>query len=208
MMETAYSRAVDLFERLVEAPGMASHDTPADLIRAAAVSLSSGYRHVAALEAEGFLRRDPAGTYLTGASALRIGFSGFGLGNIAPLAQPVLLRLRQATQHTAFLGIVKDLDLYMGPYSSGRETRSVLPQPVYGFETIPDLTLGQTTETTLRSQAGQVVRRTGALVASVTSTTDTLIILGVLLQPGRGATDQLSQTLTNACAHILETLEE
>jgi len=159
---------------------------------------SSGYRHVAALEAEGFLRRDPSGTYLTGINAIRTGFSGYGLGCYSPLAQPILLRLRQATQHTAFLAIVNDLDLHMGLYTVGRETRNVLLQPLYGFETIPDLTSDTPFETSLKSQEERVIRRTSALVAPVASTNDIVIVLGLLLNAGWGESDHLHPPLQNA----------
>lgn len=208
MTQTGYARAVALFDALVHAPGTAAHETPAGLIQAAGIPSSSGYRHVAALEAEGFLRRNPAGTYLTGVSSIRTGFSGYGLGSIAPLSQPILLRLRQATQHTAFLAIVRDLDLHMGPYSVGRETRGTQLQPCYGFETIPELALGRAEEATLRSQDGQVVRRTHALLAPVMSSLDAMVVLGLVLQPGWGTTDQLSQSLESAAAQITEALQE
>lgn len=208
MTDTAYSRAVTLFEALIHAPDNAPHDTPGSLIQAAGLPSSSGYRHVAALEAEGFLRRNPAGTYLSGTSAIRTGFSGFGLGRVAPLSQPILLRLRQATQHTAFLAIVRDRDLHMGPYSTGRETRGTLLQPLYGFETIPDLTPGIPGETTLRSQNGQVLRRTSALLVPVTPTSGATVVLGLILQPGRSATDQMILSLQSAAAQITKALED
>lgn len=208
MTHSAYSRAVKLFDALIHAPDKAPHATPAGLIQAAGIPSSSGYRHVAALEAEGFLRRNPAGTYLAGNSAIRTGFSGFGLGNIAPLSQPILLRLRQTTQHTAFIAIVKDLDLHMGPYSIGRETRGTHLQPFYGFETIPNLTIGQPEETVLSSRNGQVVRRTGTLLVPVSVTSDSIVVLGLILQPGWGASDQLIQSLENASAQITEPLED
>ncbi len=94
MTQTAYTRAVEMFEALVSSAEAATHATPARLIQSAGLTASSGYRHVAALEAEGMVRRDAAGTYLRGLSAIRTGLRGFGIGRLAPIAQPVLLQLR------------------------------------------------------------------------------------------------------------------
>ena len=208
MTTSPYSRSVELFDTLMQAPRSASHDTPASLIQAANIPSTTGYRHVAALEAEGFLRRDPTGVYLRGAAAIRTGFNGFGLGKVSPLAQPILLRLRQATQHTAFLAIVRDLDLHLGPYSVGRETRGLELQPVYGFETIPDLTKAEPTVTTLRSQDGQIIRRTSALLSPVSETQDAFAVLGLLLNPGWERSDHLPPLLSSACEQITDALEE
>ena len=70
------------------APENAVHATPAQLIQSAGLPSSTGYRHVAALEAEGLLRRDATGVYLSGLSAIRTGLAGYGLGHLAPLSQP------------------------------------------------------------------------------------------------------------------------
>jgi hypothetical protein len=95
----------------------------------------------------------------------------------------------------------------MGPYSVGRETRGTNLQPFYGFESIPNLSIGRPEETVLRSQNEQVVRRTGTLLAPVSSTRESLVVLGLILQPGWGATDQLIQSLESASQQITEALE-
>lgn len=208
MTVTAYARSVELFEALMQAPTSEPHETPASLIQAANIPATSGYRHVAALEAEGFLRRDPSGTYLPGSSAIRTGFSGFGLGSFSPLAQPILLQLRQATQHTAFLAMVQDLDLHMGPYTLGRETRNIRLQPKYGFETIPDLTSSAPFECTLRSQEDRVIRRTSALMAPIATSQDTMVVLGLILNAGWGASDHMHPPLKSACSQITTAIGE
>lgn len=208
MTVTAYSRSVELFDALMRAPAEDAHASPASLIQAANIPSSSGYRHVATLEAEGFLRRDSNGTYLVGNSAIRSGFSGFGLGSFSPIAQPVLLRLRQATQHTAFLAIIHDLDLHMGPYTVGRETRNVRLHSEYGFETIPDLTADIPVEITLRSQKDQVIRRTSTLMAPVLTSHDTMVVLGLILNLGWSSVDHLRGPLRGACDQITSAINE
>ena len=146
MTQTAYARAVEKFEALVSGAEAATHETPAQLIQFAGLSASTGYRHIAALEAEGLVRRDAAGTYLTGLTAIRTGLRGFGMGRLAPIAQPVLLQLRQATRHTAFLAVVQGMDLLIGPHSLGRETGNVRLGRVYGFEAVPEVVQGEARE--------------------------------------------------------------
>jgi len=202
MTETAYDRAVDIFEALLRAPTQAVRSTPAELIRSAGVAPSSGYRHVTALEAEGFLRRDEAGIYLPGAAAIRTGLNGFGLGHMAPLAQPILLQLRQNTQHSSFLAVVRDMDVHIGPHSVGRDTRNVPLSSTYTFETIPDLSLGSVADVALRTFEEGIARRVNALVVPVFTTPDTIVVVGMILVAGRPASEQLTQTLRHAGTQI------
>lgn len=205
MTQTAYARAVDVFEALVTSPGRQAHSSPAGLIRAADVPASSGYRHTATLEAEGMLRRDGQGNYLTGMSAVRVGLQGFGVGRLAPLVQPILLQLRQSTQLTSFLAIAQDMELNMGPHSIGRETRGTRLQRTYGFETIPDLAIGQVTEVGLRCFEGQVARRTNVALIPVESSASCIALIGLVVNSTRGATDLQIRALDQAYRQIAET---
>jgi len=204
MTHAAYARAVDVFEALMSVPGRDAFATPAELIRAAGVPASSGYRHTAALEAEGMLRRDALGNYLPGLSAIRVGLRGFGFGQMAPLVQPILMQLRQRTQHTSFLAIAQDLELHMGPHSVGRETRNIPVQASYGFETIPDLSVGEVSEVGLRWFEGQVARRTSVALIPVESSTSSIALIGLVLNATRGASDAQIGALRQAYGQIKE----
>lgn len=202
MTQSAYERAIDVFEALLNAPAHEAHGSPAGLIRAAGLPASSGYRHTATLEAEGMLRRDAQGCYLPGMSAIRIGLQGFGIGRLAPLVQPILLQLRQSSQMTSFLAIAQDLELHMGPHSVGRETRATPLQRCYGFETIPEFTIGQVTEISLRWFEGRVARRTNVALIPVESTATSIAVVGLVLNSTRGATDLQNSALRQAYGQI------
>ncbi|WP_136440708.1 hypothetical protein [Pacificoceanicola onchidii] len=203
MKDNAYTRAVDSFEALIAAPQQALHATPAGLFNAAGIPASSGYRHVAALEAEGLLRRDAGGGYLPGLTALRTGFHGFGLGRLAPMAQPILVQLRQSTQHTAFVAVVEDMDLTMGPHSIGRESQKTQISHNYSFDAIPDFTLGAVSEVALRSVSEGIARRTAALVVPVMSTERFIVLVGLLLNPRRSVPQNLEGALAHAAEQIV-----
>ncbi len=207
MTQTAYARADETFEALVSGAETAAYETPAQLIQSAGLSASTGYRHVAALEAEGLVRRDAAGTYFTGLTAIRTGLRGFGMGRLAPIAQPVLLQLRQATQHTAFLAIVQDMDLLIGPHSLGRETRNARLERVYGFEAIPELAKGEAREMGLRYFDDGIARRISTLMTPIDSTPSMVVALGLVLNPSRVTPDALSQALVQAHDQIATALE-
>ena len=207
MTQTAYMRAVKMFEALMSEAEAETHATPAKFIQAAGLSASTGYRHVAALEAEGLVRRDAAGTYLAGLTAIRTGLRGFGVGRLAPIAEPVLLQLRQATQHTAFLAIVQDMDLLVGPHSLGRETRTTKLERRYGFEAIPDLVPGEARETGLRYFDDGIARRISALMTPIDSTASSVVVLGLVLNPGRGVKEVLSRALLQAQDQIAAAVE-
>lgn len=186
MTENAYSRAVGSFEALLSAPRSSRLDTPAALIKAAGLPPSSGYRHVATLEAEGFLRRDETGTYLLGQAALRSGLKAHCLGRLAPAIQPILLQIRQATQVTAFLGYSEDLLLRVGPHSIGRETRHVPLQESFSFETVPVFELATTTEVALVAHNDGIARRSSALLHPVQISSKRILHLGILTGGRRG----------------------
>ncbi|MBO9447004.1 hypothetical protein [Ruegeria sp. R14_0] len=204
MTQSAYTRAVDVFEALMAVPGRDAHASPAGLIRAAGLPASSGYRHTAALEAEAMLRRDAQGNYLPGASAIRVGLNGFGVGRLAPLVQPILLQLRQSTQLTSFIAIAQDMELRMGPHSVGRDTRGTPVQPSYGFETIPDLVIGQVTEMGLRWFEGNIARRTNVALIPVESSTSDIVMVGLILNSSRGASEMQTRALQQAFEQIEE----
>ncbi len=202
MTQSAHERAIEVFEALVSAPVHEAYATPAGLIRAAGLPVSSGYRHTATLEAEGFLRRDSLGTYLSGPSAVRVGLQGFGLGLLAPLVQPILLQLSQSTQLTSFMAISQDMDLFMGPHSIGRETRNAELQRSYSFETVPDLSLGSVSEVGLRWFEDRLARRSNVLLVSVASTTDSIALVGLMMNSVRAATEGQIRALNQAYDQI------
>ena len=202
MRQTAYTRAVEMFEAFVTAPEQTAHATPASLIQSAGASASTGYRHVAALEAEGLLRRDTTGTYLTGLVAIRTGLKGYGLGRIAPLVQPILMQLRQATQHTAYLAVVQDMDLQMGPHSLGRETRGIRLRREYSFETIPDMEIGKTTQVGLLTRNSDIARRVSTLMVPVYSSISSIVVIGLIVNSARDISQDLTTSLYQACTQI------
>jgi len=208
MTQNAYDRAVATFEALVNAPRQGAHAAPARLIQSAGLPASSGYRHVAALEAEGFLRRDTTGTYLPGFAGLRIGLQGYGLGRLAPLAQPILLQLRQLTQHSAFMAVVQDMEVYMGPHYLGRETRNTRLVRHYSFETIPDLDTSAVSEIGLRYVNGGIARRLGVLMVALDSTPSSIMTIGLVINPSRGPSDTLIEALDQAHAQIARALDK
>jgi hypothetical protein len=172
--------------------------TPAALIRATGLPQSTGYRHIATMEAEGFLRRDGSGAYLPGLSAVRTGLSAFGAGQIAPVSDAIVTQLRQATQHTAFLGMCEELRLTIGPHSVGRETRHLRIQPVYHFEGLHDLSDGSAHEIGCLYREAGVARHASALVVSLTVLENLRIVLGLMLGGHRSTHDALSSALEEA----------
>ncbi|MEM1130258.1 MAG: hypothetical protein AAGH83_07020 [Pseudomonadota bacterium] len=204
MTDNAYTRSVQTFEALLAAPASVGHATPAALIKSAALPASSGYRHVATLEAEGFLRRDVNGAYLIGPAAIRTGMRAHCAGRFAPAVQPILLQLRQATQATAFLAFSQDMTLKIGPHSIGRDARRVPLQEVYDFESVPEFALETVSEVALRAFQDGIPRRTRALLTPVEVTSDTILHLGLLPGIHRGDPDALSFPLKRAGAQFRE----
>lgn len=202
MTKNAYERTVDMFEALMGAPDRANHSTPGGLIQSSGLPASSGYRHLATLEAEGLLRRDESGTYLKGPSAFRIGLHGYCFGLFAPVVQPVLRQLRQGTQHSAFLAIVRDLTLHMGPHSVGRATQQTTLGLLYDIETIPEFPKGQVTELFIRSLENTMLRRTGVLLFPIAADTRQIVVIGLIMTAARGSNEGLKHALEHAGSQI------
>ncbi|WP_299141151.1 helix-turn-helix domain-containing protein [uncultured Tateyamaria sp.] len=131
MSRGPYTRAIAAFEGLLTPPQDTHIDTPAALIRAAGLPSSTGYRHLTTLEGAGLLSRDKAGAYVIGPAALRIGLSAQGVGHLAVLAPPILLRLRETTGRTAFLALTGADHLNICTFSTGREARHAAPARTY-----------------------------------------------------------------------------
>lgn len=202
MTGETYAMAVRNFEALIAQPRSGRHTTPATLIRAAGLPPSSGYRHVATLEAEGLLRRDRDGTYLPGLSAVRTGLRAFGFGAIAPIAEPIITQLRQATRHTAFLGICDGVGLFVGPYSIGPQTRHHQMQPRYRLEQGSDPFAEKPLETSLRYDDAGIARRVAGIVAPLIVRGEETIVLGLLLDGHRSDASALGAPLLEACRQL------
>lgn len=202
MTSETYAMAVRNFEALLDQPRSGRHTTPATLIRAAGLPPSSGYRHVATLEAEGFLRRDRNGAYLAGLTAVRTGLRAFGFGAIAPVAEPVITQLRQATRHTVFIAICDDADLVTGPYSTGPETRHHPVQTRYLLEELPDLVPGRPAKASLRYVASGMVRRVNGLLAPLSFGGEHTMVLGLLLGGHGSDATALGTPLVEACQQL------
>ncbi|MCY4334347.1 MAG: hypothetical protein OXC60_06700, partial [Litoreibacter sp.] len=164
-----YDKAVEGFEAFIEASAKAVYAKPVRLIEQSGHHMTTGYRHTAMLEAEGFLRRDESGVFLQGAAALRTALSGFGFGRLAPVIPLVLRRLREETQHTAFLALQSGVDVSMGPYSIGRASHHVSLEPCYRHETPRDFTDDQPIEAGLAPRSGEVQNRLQTLLLRKTA---------------------------------------
>lgn len=202
MSGETYSGAVDSFEALLTAALEERHTTPASLIRAAGLPVSSGYRHVATLEAEGFLRRDRSSSYLPGPVALRTGLFAHGAGYLAPVAEAIVTQLGQATHHTAFFGLRSELTLHVGPYAQGRNSRLHRVQPRYVIENLPDLGDGRPQETGLLYLDGGIARRAPVLIVALRAPQVTNPILGLILGGNRSDTGRLASALDRARTQI------
>lgn len=123
MSEQSYTRAIAAFEALLLSPQDTRIDMPATLIREADLPTSTGYRYLTILEGSGLLSRNKEGAYTLGPAALRVGLTALGVGHLAVLAPPILLRLRETTGRTAFLAIQIDEIITICSFSLGRETR-------------------------------------------------------------------------------------
>jgi len=201
MSGASYDKAVAGFEALVGA-SRAAHTKPPRLIQHSGQHLSSGYRHTATLEAEGFLRRDANGAYLPGTSCLRVALSAYGLGRLAPVVQPVLLHLREATQHTVFLAIVDQIDVRNGPFSSGRLSRHTKLCAAYRFELPRDLPAGQPTDVALVSAVSEPSTRVHTRMIPIQISPDHTATLGCVLNPTRAPDRAVSDALVTAAQQI------
>lgn len=197
-----YDKAVEGFEALIEASTNAIHAKPVRLIENSGHQMTTGYRHTAMLEAEGFLRRDEGGVFLQGAAAQRTALSGFGFGRLALVIQPVLRRLREETQHTAFLAIQSGVDVSMGPYSIGRTSRHVTLDPHYRYETPHDFEDGKPLDAALSTYSGEAQNRLQTLLIRVSENADFTAVLGFALNPGRPPEAALGQALAQASRQI------
>lgn len=202
MSGATYSDAVQCFEALLSAALQDRHATPASLIRAAGLPVSSGYRHVATLEAEGFLGRDRSSAYLPGQGACRTGLFAHGAGYLAPVAEALVTQLQQATQHSVFLGLRDDLTLHVGPHAPGRLSRLHRIQPRYVFESLPNLDDGTPHETGLLYLDGAMARRAPVLVIALPAPRETHVMLGLLLGGHRSRLESLADALCQAQRQI------
>ena len=202
MSGETYSSAVDSFEALMTAALGDRHSTPASLIRAAGLPVSSGYRHVATLEAEGFLRRDRSSTYLPGHGALRTGLFAHGAGYLAPVAEAIVTQLQQATHHSAFFSLRHELTLHVGPYAQGRNSRLHRVQPRYVIESLPDLGDGPPQETGLLYLDGGIARRAPVLIVALSAPQVGHAMLGLILGGTRNDTGRLASALDRARTQI------
>lgn len=130
MADTSYDRAIAAFESLLLPVQSGQFSTPATLVRASGLPTSTGYRHMTTLEGNGLLTRGKNGVYVIGPTALRIGLSAFGVGQLAVLTPPILLRLREAIGRTAFLAVRQSEALHICAFSSGR---AAAPAKSYGL---------------------------------------------------------------------------
>ncbi|HEY8596195.1 MAG TPA: hypothetical protein VIL84_13210 [Devosiaceae bacterium] len=126
-----YERAVALFGALVERPSRVLCLNPVDMLSATGRATSTGYRALAEAEASGLLSRDLQQAYGPGPLARRIGFSAYGAGELANVAAPILLDLRETVRRTALVGFSRDGELHVGLYSVGRGSDFVRVAPVY-----------------------------------------------------------------------------
>ena len=207
MSAETYAAAVEAFEVLISQPLRDTHDTPAALIRAAGLAQSTGYRHVATLEAEGFLRRGRSGTYLPGLAAVRTGLSAVSAGQIAPVVEPVVTQLREVSQHTAFLGTCEDMSLYIGPHSVGRETRTHRIHPRYLLESFLDAAPGEMREIGMHYLDTGIARRAAALIVPLASPNARRIVLGLFLGGHRSDHAMHSGALRGAYSRIERIVE-
>lgn len=202
MSATPYDKAVAGFEALLKASSVAAHSKPVRLIEDSGQHLTSGYRHTAALEAEGFLRRDETGVYLQGTAASRTSLSAFGLGRLAPVLPPVLRRLREATQHTAFCAMLSDIDVHIGPHSEGRATRQIRLRPHYRLERPRTLQKSPPTDIGLVPDGPESANRVHTLMIPIHDSAPYTAVLGFVLNPARAPDASVSEALEQASRRI------
>jgi hypothetical protein len=202
MSSTPYDKAVAGFEALLEASSIGQHAKAAHLIADCAQHNTTGYRHTAVLEAEGFLRRDEAGVYLQGSAAQRIALSAFGLGRIAPVLPPILRRLREETQHTAFCAMSDGFDYFMGPHSAGRSTKHISLCASYRADQPEVFSDQKPSEVTLVPMGTLVSSPLHTLIIPVLGNDPFTALLGIILNPARMQDEQLAHVLSQAAAQV------
>ncbi|WP_434054739.1 MAG: hypothetical protein RDA78_07680 [Roseibium sp.] len=203
--DTPYDKAIDIFEGLLEQPLQKTVSGPLPLARAVGLATTSGYRAVAIAESEGLLSRSTEGAYLRGPSTLTAGLSALGFGEFALVAEPVLIRLRQSTRLTAFLGVLSDGTCAIGPFSSGRGTTFVTPRRHYSLPTAPSFDPDRLAEIALAHQF-EAVAAQRAVISTVSERQNRQCVLGVLLPGAReGTGNELRSELAKAadllCSH-------
>ncbi len=129
----SHARAVAAFAALSGAAEQGGIDGPAALSRAAGLPPSSGHRAAAQAEASGLLLRNTEGLYRAGPTAIRIGLSALGFGDLSYVAEPILVETRQSVGLTACLAIGASGALTIGPWSTGRGRDYVRPCQRYAW---------------------------------------------------------------------------
>ncbi|WP_187432250.1 hypothetical protein ROLI_000220 [Roseobacter fucihabitans] len=204
MTGTAYDRAVAAFEEIIGAPSQGAYPTPAKLIKQTGQHLTTGYRNTAALEAEQFLRRDASGVYLQGLTGIRTGLNAFGMGRLAPVMVPVLLRIREATQQTSFLAIIDGTSVHTGPYAVGRNTKRTRLDARYRLEKPQDATDNTPQEVPLLADGPDGSRRIHTLMVTVVINHTYQAVFGLKLNPSQPPEPFLAQELAQAAATITQ----
>lgn len=202
MSANSYDKAVEGFEALLSASANATHAKPAHLIEDSGHHATSGYRHTAALEAAGFLRRDESGVYLQGAAALRIGLGAFGFGQLAPVLPPVLRRMREETGHTSFLALLSGNDVHLGPYSVGRATRNIALSATFRQDARREFSDTRPLEIGLVPQDDGTGKRLYSLMLPVAQKGGCAATLGFVLIPARAPEAALNKALRHAARRI------
>jgi len=133
MSNDPYSKAIEQVSRLLAEVVRYPHQSARSLSKACQLSPSSGYRMIKAMETQGFLNRDDAGEWVRGAQALQVGLNAWGVGGLSYASEPVLNRLRQNSQCTAFIGALQQGKLWVGPFSLGRGASYLYPQDSGGY---------------------------------------------------------------------------
>ncbi|WP_299627927.1 hypothetical protein [uncultured Tateyamaria sp.] len=198
MADTPYSRSVAAFEALVCAVQDQHFSTPAALVRQSGLPTSSGYRHLTAVEGDGLLARDRSGAYVVGPTALRIGLSAFGVGQLAVLAPPILLRLREVTGRTVFLAVRSGNNFTICAFSLGRTKRDPAPSRVFTLSQHPNTATGHPLDVFLAEADANPARFHRALLCPVPGTD--VAYLGLFTGPDQDGDTQLS-------AHLMEVVE-
>lgn len=170
MSHDTYMRAIAAFDALVSPPQHKRIASPAALIQDAGLPRSTGYRHLTSLEGAGLLSRDKTGAYVIGPAAVRIGLSARGVGRLAVLAPPILLRLREGTGRTVFLALAEGARLDICTLSTGRETRAFVPARSYHISPDQHAAGPEVADVYLRDASNPAGKVQHALLCSVPGT--------------------------------------
>ncbi|NRA19828.1 MAG: hypothetical protein HRU05_05050 [Oceanospirillaceae bacterium] len=133
MTSDPYTKAIAQITRVLEEVVRYPHQSARSLSKACQLSPSSGYRMIKAMETQGFLNRDGAGEWVRGAQVLQVGLNAWGVGGLGYASEPVLNRLRQNSQCTAFIGALQLGKLWVGPFSLGRGANYLYPGNSSGY---------------------------------------------------------------------------